>query len=59
MSNDRIVEILNKAYNLICESNGGHVTDKNKIVTSPVYGALVGYLIAEEERKSRPQQLNG
>lgn len=59
MSNDRLIEILDQAFNLVRNSKGAHYTDTNLILTSPVYGALVGYLIAEEERKARPQQLNG
>lgn len=52
-----LVDILDQAYNIVAESKGGHITDRSVIITTPVYAALVGYLINQKENKSI--QLNG
>ena len=59
LSDKKIVEILDKAYNLMSDSKAGRIANHNEIFNTTVYSALVGYMIAEEERESRPQQLNG
>ena len=59
LSKEKLTDILDKSYNLLRNSSIGHFTDSREIMSTPVFSALVGYYIAEEEKATSRQQLNG